>query len=337
MKLIKDRIVQSTAHRQKAFLDLLDDGGPNHPAMLAIAEARGVTPTQVVADFEQDIRDFITTGYIAAAAQTVLFKAEQALALVPALKRFDDQPFFKLPFPNMILQFDEYIPEKVFFQEETDYWHNDERMAHIAQQIRDAKISRELYEEQGLNPDFDSNDAVIGIVLGQELGACNAIAYFASGEIQRVRWMDGDQIDQAARYVNPSTRPRREEAINNKLQLVRLAMACVFYLNCKNITLDKVVPVAKKNNAKRAKKGKAVFGDYYITRVIKTKAQLQAEVEEKERGEPSGRHVTFRFDCRGFFRRLENGSVIWVSAHQRGLAYEEYRPKVYKANPKELG
>lgn len=334
MKLIKDVIVASAKMRQKSFMDLLEAGGPNHPSMIEIAHARGVTPEQTVMDFEQDIRDFTTTSLIAEVSQTVLFKAEQALALVPALKRFDDQPFYKLPFPCMILQFDEYIPETVFFQEETDYWHNDERMAEIARKIREAKINRGIYEKQGLNPDFEANDAVMGLVLGQELGVCNAIAFFASGEIQRVKWMEGDQIDQAARYVNPSSRPRRDEAKNNKLQLARLAMACVFYLNCKNITLDKVV-ADKKANAKRAKKGKAIFQDYYITRVTKTKAQIQADDEEKRSG--TGRHVSFRFDVRGHFRRLESGSVIWVSDHQRGIDKEEYRPKVYQTSLKELG
>jgi hypothetical protein len=39
----------------------------------------------------------------------------------------------------------------------------------------------------------------------------------------------------------------------------------------------------------------------------------------------------FRYDVRGHFRRLPDGKLTWVRAHQQGLAHELYKPKVYKA------
>lgn len=60
--------------------------------------------------------DFQVTKEIADFAQTILFSADQALALRPALEDFGERVEYRLPFPLVILQFDHPIPEREFFE-----------------------------------------------------------------------------------------------------------------------------------------------------------------------------------------------------------------------------
>jgi hypothetical protein len=45
------------------------------------------------------------------------------------------------------------------------------------------------------------------------------------------------------------------------------------------------------------------------------------------------RHVSYKFDVRGHFRRLSDGRLIWVRPHQRCLAHERYIPSVRRVEP----
>ena len=47
-------------------------------------------------------------------------------------------------------------------------------------------------------------------------------------------------------------------------------------------------------------------------------------------GEPTCRHVSFRFDVRGHWRNLSDGRTVWIRPHQRGVEHDLYRPKAYK-------
>ena len=79
----------------------------------------------------------------------------------------------------------------------------------------------------------------------------------------------------------------------------------------------------EKVNRKRAREGKKVLEDFYLCRIRKTKG----ETHETGQGSTHG----YRYDVMGHFRRLPDGRLTWVRAHQRGVEHELYKPKVYKA------
>jgi len=101
-----------------------------------------------------------------------------------------------------------------------------------------------------------------------------------------------------------------------------LAIACVAYINCENITLERQAADAKLNRS-RTGKGKKPFEDYYL-------CHLRASRGEAGAGEGQGGEHGFRYDVRAHFRRLPDGRLTWVRAHQRGVGHELYRPKVYQ-------
>jgi hypothetical protein len=110
-----------------------------------------------------------------------------------------------------------------------------------------------------------------------------------------------------------------------KQRLANLALLCLAYLTSPGIEVERVEAppaVAKR----RAREGKSPLPDYYICRLAKGRRYATE-------GEPTGNHVSFRFDVAGHFRRLSDGRTIWVRPHQRGLQHEIYKPKVYRIDP----
>jgi hypothetical protein len=103
-----------------------------------------------------------------------------------------------------------------------------------------------------------------------------------------------------------------------------LAIACIGYINCRNIRLVQKGNTDISANRKRAKKGKRILEPYYV-------CEIQG-VRYDSVGRETGRHVSFRFDVRGFYRRLRSGQTVWVRPHQRGLAHDRYLPKDYKVD-----
>lgn len=102
-----------------------------------------------------------------------------------------------------------------------------------------------------------------------------------------------------------------------------LACAIVAYINCENVTIEKGEEVPEKVNRKREKEGKRRIDPYYVVKIR----------HEKVEGGGStglGTKHSFRYDVRGHFRRMTDGKLAWVRAHQRGLSHEFYVPNVYK-------
>jgi hypothetical protein len=67
-----------------------------------------------------DHTDTIATMHMLEDAQVILFDSEQALALVPAIRRFADDLDFRLPFPSVMFQFSEPISETAILAQERD-------------------------------------------------------------------------------------------------------------------------------------------------------------------------------------------------------------------------
>lgn len=244
--------------------------------------------------------DLGVTLTVAREAKVILFSTEQALALKPALDRFaEDLVEYRLPFPCVMLQFSEPIPETALLP--------------AAEQTPEMK-------QLGIE-----DDRILALLLAQETGedgrlVNSASAWFASTTANRVSWREDER---AHLRILPGTGRATEDERRNKERIRNLAIACITYINCENITLEKQA-VAEKINRKRARDGKRVLEDYYVCRLRPGKGESAA-------ADDAGHGPGFRYDVRGHFRRLPDGKLTWVRAHQRGLAHELYKPKVYKA------
>jgi hypothetical protein len=216
------------------------------------------------------------------------------------VRRFAEQLDFRLPFPSVMFQFSEPIPE-------TDI------------------LAQEKY----------SADKIQAIIVTQtESGINNASIWFESTAVNRAQWANESvtplridptavETEDADLIVTDDLTPA-EVKIRNKEIIRLLAVAMVAYINCDNIELERQA-VDEKINRKRAAKGKRPLEPYYT---VKLRGVQYAQTDS----EATGRHVSFRFDVRGHFRRLENGRTIWVRAHQRGVQNELYKPKAYEVN-----
>lgn len=251
--------------------------------------------------------DFLACKAILEDARVILFSAEQALALRPALKRFAEALEYRLPFPSVFIQFTQPIPEAEFFLPEPS----------------DFPGSAEFLQHMGLS----AGDKICGIALDQDQGASgkvinNAAAWFASTAVNRAAWEN--QPDAHLR-INPLITRDEQSAvrIQNKRILQLFAIAIVAYINCENISLERQAVDAKVNR-KRLKQGKQELPAYYLCRLRGERyAQTDGEMNS------SSKHA-FRYDVRGHFRRLPDARLTWVRSHQRGLEHELYKPKTYE-------
>lgn len=233
-------------------------------------------------------------------AKTIIVPTEQALALLPAAKRFEEHLDFHLPFACCVFQFDQPIPE--------------EKMLH-----------REREEA----------DEVMALVVVQYEGVNSATAWFKSTAVNRVAWDNAPTSDfrfsptafeimedESDVLLGVSLTPA-EVKMRNKETLRLLACAIVAYINCENVTIEKGEDVPEKVNRKREKEGKRRIDPYYVVKI-------RHEKVESGGGTGTGTKHSFRYDVRGHFRRMADGKLTWVRAHQRGLSHEFYVPNVYK-------
>ena len=158
-------------------------------------------------------------------------------------------------------------------------------------------------------------DALVALLLAQDdidgVLHNQAVAFFASTAINRVHW-HGDNL----KWL-PNSDTTFDE---NKRTLRNLCVACVAYLNCINLTLERQ-EAPEKVQKRRAKDGKPPLPAYYTVVVAPA-------YRHKEDGEPGGTHHGYKYDVRGHLRKLPDGRLIWVRPHQRGLAHELYIPSV---------
>lgn len=229
-------------------------------------------------------------GAILAGAQTILFPAEQAAVFAELAHEYADRLDYELPFPCVLIEFMAPVPVAGRFLLGLALAED----AHDRADFRRATAGR-----------FD-DPLPDGVVLH------NCIAIFSDG-YERILWQVANRqmvfdgaTDMAARCKN-------------------LAIACIAYINCENITLERS-EIDATANRKRERKGKRPLEPFYLCRI------RGVRYEPGEGGE-TGRHVSFMFPVRGHFRRLEGGKTIWVRTHFRGLAHgqEGVKEKVYKA------
>lgn len=299
MHLLRDVIIKACELHRDVANDIFKSGlAEFHPTIQETAKVKGMTPATMWGAFKDSMLDFFATWGIASEAQTIVLEADLALSLRDSLERFADQPSIELPFDAMIIQFDKPIGENQFFLHERDHW-------------------------------LDAEDNIEALIIGEYNDSLNAIAWFSSGEIQRVKWLRS-QMD-FSQFMPLDSNRDLERALHNKKQLQLLAIAICMYMNCANVELEKKV-TPKNVNAKRVKKGKQTLPDHYRCVISKTKyVGFQPTVEE-EMLIRTGRHVSFMFAVRGHFRKLSNGLIIWINAHFRGIQHS-LKSKVYQVKP----
>jgi hypothetical protein len=241
-----------------------------------------------------DIIDLYTLGSILLHAKTILFPPEQAMVFAELSHKYADSLDYALPFDQVLIEFIEPVTVR------------NRQLLGIAlsQDTFDAEEFRRFAQENGMIVN-DRGELPSGTELHMAIGIYD-------NRTCRIMW----RVDNRQMIFDHAT---TEAAV-----IKNLAIACVGYINCENITLEKHAADAKINR-KRATKSKRLIEDYYL-------CKIRGVQYEPEQGEGTGRHVGFRFDVRGHFRRLQSGRTIWVKAHQRGVQHELYRPKVYQVD-----
>jgi len=225
-------------------------------------------------------------------AKTIFFPALQAQVFAALSHEYTDRLRYSLPFDAVLLQFSE--PVEV----------SGRKLIGIA-------LAADVWDQADYEKFASMYTAQAAAVLPDQTELHQAIGVFEDGYTKAL-WQVHD----------------REMVFDADADAVikNLAIACIGYINCENVTLQANQTVDDKANRKRAAKGKAPILPIYICRL------RGAQYDGAGDSGTSGRHVGFRFDVRGHFRQLADGRTTWVQAHQRGVAHELYVPKIYQAD-----
>ncbi len=248
-----------------------------------------------IASDERRRADFVNMyalGAILLHAKTILFPAEQAAVFAALSHDYTDRLNYALPFPEVLIEFIDPVPID-------------------SQQLLGIALCQDVIERNK----FEKFISETGIeVTGKtELPE--------SSEVHQAIGVYMDGFTKVIWQVNNRKIMFDKDA---DAKLKNLAIACIGYINCENVTLERQ-EVDEKINRKRLAKGKKSLDPFYLTKI------KGYQYDNGERGAPTGQHVSYRFDVRGHFRRYESGKTVWVKPHQRGLEHELYKPKVYVA------
>lgn len=224
-----------------------------------------------------------------AGSQIILFEQEQALAFAEAARAYTDLMDYRPPFEYTLIWFSEPMPDDLL------------GIICIQAEYSDTEwqITKNIFR-------IDGHDGKLAE--GEEINAIYAIYV---DHVRSITWISNGQ---QTRFVSDAA---ADADIRN------LAIACIGYINCENIRIEPQ-RTNTATNAKRQRKGKATFDDYYLCRI-------RGVDYDRRDGASQGSSHGFRYDVRGHFRRLNDGRMTWVRPHLRGLANEIYRPKTYDA------
>lgn len=157
----------------------------------------------------------------------------------------------------------------------------------------------------------------------------NAAIWYTSGSVNRTRWTTAEP-DPLQFVASAEAAALNADAMQDKRQIRRMALAALLFLSAENVTITRHTPAAPQVNARRRAAGKRELKPYYLCTIAKT-AYDDADATGHR---PGGRHG-HTYAVRGHFRRLQSGRVLWVRPHLRGLAHAGAGvvPKVYKVEP----
>lgn len=240
-------------------------------------------------------RDALVTLYSLGAmltgAQTILFPAEQAEVFAELSHEYADRLDYALPFPCVLVEFLAPVPVG-------------------GRALLGLALAEDAHDRAAFN-EFAARHTVIGEPVDLPDGTVlhNCVAVFTDG-YERILWQ----------VANRQTIFDGETTMHARCK--NLAIACIAYINCENVMLERSEADAAVNR-KRERKGKKPLEPYHLCRI------LGVQYERGECGTGAGHRI--RYDVRGHFRRMVGGRLTWVRPHQRGVANEVYVPKVYKA------
>jgi hypothetical protein len=265
------------------------------------------------------IQEAAAIGMIAAKAKTILFHSEQAQVFTNVNQSYFDALDFRLPFDHVFLQFDRpvLIDYELRFDQDFD---RGKLIAIAMRQIETTKNqhreaiekTKELDREMGIE---ENNFFEIVAEHDDTPVVLNQVCFlYQDWGTEFLNWQAGTTNESLV----------DEDVVrNNAMQMWRnVAVACIGYINCENIHLERIEQAAEAINAKRERKGKSRLEPYYICRIRGV---------QYDSTDPTGTGAKhgIRYDVRGHFRRLQTGKTTWVRPHQRGLQNELYVPKTY--------
>jgi hypothetical protein len=265
--------------------------------------------------WEGMITDLDVAHEIVERAETIIFPSEIMLELLSNLDRIDCMGDIHLPYPYLIIQFTNPIPEETF-------------MAHV--EINDwqtiAGMDKDYVEALFLaNPSQDPEWKDAADIKR------NCLAWFTSTSLNRVSWHAGNKNQRADLSYAPGAKGSLgSNQLENKERLIKIAYLINLFLNAPNVTFQRTHhdPVMQ---AKRERKGKKKLPDYHT--VVIEKIQYTSS-PSKGTGTPHSR----MYPVRGHFRRIKGyDDPIWIPNHYRGLAHatDSMVKEVYKVkNPK---
>lgn len=266
-------------------------------------------------ELEDDITTFAVTRQNVLPCQTILFSVEQCEVFWELIDKGSMPTLeYKLPFQDVLLEFT--LPMTVTSPEG--------RRAVTGMVLNQIEVDRETFEK---------NTATV-------LGADAQFGYVSETRIIPIDWEKSDTVivnrvtfvdtdffvetmawTSQADYAEIDDRVP-EDLLDWRMKFKAIAIACIGYINCENVYLERIQQASESVNAKRERKGKSRLEPYYICRI----RGIQYDSTDPT---GTGTKHGIRYDVRGHFRRLQTGKTIWVRPHQRGLQNELYVPKTY--------
>lgn len=270
-----------------------------------------------VSQITEERRNMAVASQISQSAKTIVFSGEQANVFKILSKSYADGLDYKLPFPDILVQFDTPVSIEVPMMGES---HPDMLVGML---IRQEYVPIEsVWEAQRIVAEYDKAPSFVREFLphmavgDSHHGIGNhVITIYSDHNIGGVRWIN----ESSSEFVSdPSL---IELSARHLRQIKNLAISCVGYINCENVYLHEEGKVADKVNRKREAKGKSRLEPYYTCRIRGVNYDSVAT--------GTGAAHSIRYDVRGHFRKLTTGKTTWVRPHQRGVTNELYVPKTY--------
>lgn len=282
----------------------LEDQNKLDAAIQRIATTHGVDYDTAIENLVLERVEFTNAHEIVKQAQTVIFDVYQAQVLWEAGNDYLEQLDFRLPYENLFIQFSRPFTVKNLDEQE--------------EQVVGFLLNQSVMTQEAIafSQEFAKNAIGMVVPAMREGDIHNTvIVVFGDYNLRKLTWI-------TSTHEELFQKTETERLYNYWNSLRNLVVACVGYINCENIVLEKN-SVDEKVNRKRTKSGKKVLESYYTCRIRKSKYSTNDYAKQ------TGYHHSFRYDVRGHFRRLVNGKTTWVRSHQRGLQHELYVPKTY--------
>ena len=269
--------------------------------------------------YEKDVQfqivaaDLNSASKIAESSETIIFPTDTFLQILHTLNKIDLRMRFLLPYPNLIVQLTEPVPEKdvmPYPDSQSQVFYLPGRVKYAERIVADDRVSAVLLR----NP-FQS------IYEGKERLIYESVLWFTSLAMDRSGWI----LDKIERIPIPTFNSAFKDKItkeqyDNKYKIIQIAYGLSLFFNAPNVLIERKV-TDKKVNEKRRRKGKAPIPEYHTVYIKKVHVEYESK---KGTGTPHGR----MYPVRGHFRKYKHlDKPVWIPNHYRGLQHGEQSMK----------